>query len=192
MLKNIRKTILTGAVAFLPLFAAVAIAVQSLRALGSVIRPLVESPELDTRLGALIVIGLSVLTLLFLMFVLGILARHGPVSRWLVRLGESLERRVPGYTLLKGIVTGAIDDVETSDGFTPVSVRTADGLRPGFLIEALQDDLVCVYLPDVPNPRTGQALIVKAPDCTPLDMASHQMIEMLSTFGRGFGSRMKK
>lgn len=185
MRKHIRLTILTGAIAFLPVFAIIAVVFQTLKSLGAILRPMIERLDIDSGLGAVLIIVLPGLVFLAFVYLLGLLARHGPVARWLDGLDSTLARRVPGYTLLKGIVTSAIDDVETSEGFAPVTVRTSDGLRPGFVVDELPEGYLAVFLPNTPNPQSGYTVIVKSTDCEPLDMSAKDVLDALSSFGRG-------
>lgn len=185
MRTHIRATILTGAVAFLPLFAVVFVTLKSVQAIRDVVGPIVSQLGLDTRFGAFLALVLSLLALLFFVYLLGLLARTGPIAQWLERIEGRLASKIPGYSLIKGIVTGAIDEVETSGTFDPVKLRTADGLRLGFIVDRPGPDMVTVFLPNTPNPQFGVTVIAAASECDPVDLPAHRVLEALSNFGRG-------
>ena len=186
MLTHIRKTVISGIVAFLPIFVLVFVAVQTFGALNGVLGPLIDRLDIDRRFVGLVLFLLSAFGVLAIVYGLGLIARFGFIAGWLKRIERGIASRVPTYGFIKSIVTGVVEDT-ASDGFLPISVTTPLGTRIGFQVDKLADGRIVVFLPDAPNPRSGNTLIVDPQHCTLLDMPSHKVFEALSSYGRGLG-----
>ena len=100
-------------------------------------------------------------------------------------LDKTLAKRVPGYSIIVGVIRGAIDDDVSVDRLQTVLVAMEGGHRIGFEVERASNGDVVVFLPNVPNPQTGKAMAFPQDDVVQVDVPAHRVFEMLQFFGKG-------
>ncbi|MEQ9694948.1 hypothetical protein [Shimia sp. SDUM112013] len=188
----VTKTMITGLLLLIPVFFLGFALVRVFATMRKVMEPIVETLGIDRVLGVIVLDLLAIAGLFGAIFLIGLLAHVGSFAKRIDALDGFLKDRVPGYAILKGILSGTLQaDTSVSDLKT-VIVRHLDTARIGFEIERIDDRNVMVFLPNVPNPQTGVAVAFRPEDVRVIDMPPHRVLEMLSFFGRGIGAEVSK
>jgi uncharacterized membrane protein len=186
-LRDLRKTILTGAFLLLPVLALIYLLAQVYFVGVKLAGPVVEIVGFERAHGILLVNLAGLALVLGLCLLAGLASRLPVVTRRIARLERTLTLRVPGYALLAGTVRGAAGAEFAVDQLRTVLVRSAGGRRLGLEIECSGDQVV-VFLPNAPNPMSGVAMLYPASDVEILDLSAHRMFEILQFHGTGMAT----
>ena len=191
MSDNMKRFIVQTCVAGVLLFVPVFFLVFSLSKVFGVVKksvgPLIDKLEIDSVAGFLILNAIAAIALAVTLFSLGLLAYLPSISSRIGSLDRLLLDRVPGYSIIKGILQGKLQPDTSAEGFKSVLVKCQDTAQIGFEVERMPSGEVIVFLPNVPNPQTGRAAAFKAEDVQPLALPPHKVVEALSFFGKGIG-----
>ena len=154
--------------------------------------PIVEFFGIEQLSGFLVINAIAALALAGLVFGLGLLTYLPAISKRIERLDQMLADRVPGYSIVKGILKGTLtEDTSTAESKT-VLVRMNNTARIGFEVERSPTGVVIVFLPDTPNPQTGTAAAFPAEEVEPLNLPPREAIEMLNFFGKGISGPVEE
>ncbi len=187
---HIRSTLLTGLALVLPLVVTVWVFSVVVLPLDRWLQPLL------TRAVGRPVPGLGLLTLLVLLYLAGLVGRN-VLGRMAFNMLESFLRRVPGastvYTATKELLAAFSLGGDGTTAFREVCLieypRTGIfGL--GFVTSRLEvtdadgaRDAVTVFVPNPPNPATGQFVIVPAGEVIAVDLSVEEGIKMVLSGG---------
>jgi uncharacterized membrane protein len=94
--------------------------------------------------------------------------------------------RIPGYKLLRGVVTRLGGD-ETSEAFAPALVELEDALVPALIVEELADGKFVVLVPSVPTPVSGALYILPAHRVHLIDVPLTHVMKVYTKWGEGAG-----
>jgi len=139
--------------------------------------------------------GIGVLIMVVVLTLIGWLTT-GLVGRTIVRVGENLLDRMPVvrtiYSALKQIFETVF--TQNSRAFRDVvlisyprqgcwAIGFATGTTKGEVQDAIQDEVVNVFLPTTPNPTSGYLLFLPKKDVIFLDMTVEQGIKLVISGG---------
>ena len=158
-------------------------------AIQAVATPVIDFFGLQHVWGFVLLNLVALLIALIILFCAGLLARLAFVSGPMARLDKAMSDRIPFYSMAKGILSGVVKDDTSIDQMKSVVVRAGGGLRIGFEIERTPGGHVVVFLPNVPNPQTGTAMAFLPEEVEPVDLAPHQVMEVMQFFGRGLAAQ---
>ncbi|SHK45320.1 Uncharacterized membrane protein [Shimia gijangensis] len=181
----ITKTLVTGVFLLIPvgvLGFALSKAFGKLRKLAE---PLAAKFEIETAAGILALDALMVMGLIVGVFLVGLIAYLPIVAARADRIDQRLEGNVPGYSVLKGIIGGALNHETSMKGFKTVVARHNGVAQIGFEVERTETGEIVVFLPSTPSPRTGITALFNPRDVDPLNVPPHKALEMLTFFGKG-------
>lgn len=147
--------------------------------------PLFERIEGRSRLDSLIENTLVALGVLVAVYLLGFAADLPPIRSRVDRLDRTLAGIVPGYTLIKGVIGGTVQEEELTRGLRPVLVDTGLSERVGFEMDRAPSGRVLVFLPNVPAANTGQLHMVEAAKVRRLNVSPLQVLDMQAFYGAG-------
>jgi uncharacterized membrane protein len=115
-------------------------------------------------------------------FAAGLFARTAVAKRF----GRALETKVlanlPGYELMKSIGE-SIAGVDTSGARDPVVVRIEDAWQIAFIVDRLEDGHLAVYVPGVPQCRSGSLYFVTPERVKPLKIPLKSVLQTLRRMG---------
>ncbi len=186
------KTLVTGILLMIPVFFFLFALVKVFGTLRQVMSPIIEALDIETLMGVILLNVLTLLALVLFIFLIGLLAYVGSIRTRIEALDSFLRDRVPGYAIIKGILSGTIQQDTSMGDLKVVIVRQGDMARIGFEVERIDEHNIMVFLPDVPNPQTGIAAAFRPDDVQQIKLAPHKVLEMLSFFGRGVGAEISK
>ena len=185
--RRLRRTIITGAVLLLPLVALIYVLAQLFLVGVKVATPVVDLFGIERARGFILVNLAALGLVLGLCLLAGLAARQPVITRRVTQLDRTLERRVPGYSMVVGALRGAAGDETAVDRLRTVLVRTNGGRRLGFEVERAGDQVV-VFLPNSPHPQSGVAMLFPADDVEVLDLSALRVFEILQFHGKGMAT----
>ena len=181
----VTRTFAAGVFLLIPLFCVGYVVINVFKVLRRVAMPVVEKLDIDRVLGVLFLDAIAICLLLLLIFGLGLVAHLPAISHRVSRLDRLLSDRVAGYTMIKGIISGVLQEDTSVSSLQTVLVRYNDTARLGFEVERTENGGVVVFMPNTPNPQTGTAAAFEPENVERLDIAPHKATEMLNFFGKG-------
>ena len=186
--RSLWRTSITGAALLIPLFALLYFAIQGFKFIRNVVRPIVDLLGIE-RVAGLLVLNLAALAILgAICLMAGLAAKSRMVTKRVEALDRTLSRRVPGYSIIVGMIRGAIDDDFAVEQLKTVLVSMDGGKRIGFEVERMPTGDVVVYFPNAPNPQSGFAMAFRSSDVEIVDVKSHHVFDMMQFFGKGMAS----
>jgi uncharacterized membrane protein len=81
--------------------------------------------------------------------------------------------------------------VEQSDSLKPVLVEVDGGWQIAYLLEALRDGWVAVFVPQSPTPMSGNVLYVPSERVRSLDMGMAEAMKIVKQLGAGSAESLK-
>lgn len=133
--------------------------------------------------------GLGFLIAVAGVYLLGVIVTS-LLGRVLLRLADSVLRRIPGFNLLyrvwKEVLVVAPDRAGTFDKVVLVPAGVGQGLQLGFTSGyGLPDDpdSICVFVPGVPNPIAGRLLLIPRASCLTLSLSAEEAFKFLLSSG---------
>jgi uncharacterized membrane protein len=124
-----------------------------------------------------------VVGLVLVCFVAGLVARAALLRATVEGLESKVLTKVPGYVLIKGMVSGLKEDEGQS--LHPVLATFGAAQRMALEIERLDDGRVVVLVPSSPNPWSGPVHIMDAEDVQRVDIPVTAFVENMQRFGQG-------
>ena len=121
--------------------------------------------------------------LVLVCFLAGLLARHALASALLSQLESRVLVNLPGYLMIKSLVSG-FDESKVA-GLKPVALQLGTAERVGYEIEKLPDGRSMVFIPSPPNPFSGITQVLPPDQVTYLDVSLKQVMEVTENFGHG-------
>jgi uncharacterized membrane protein len=157
-------------------------AVGAMRALSE---PITQVLPVKTVFGFALIDLIAIFILVMACFVAGLAAERTLIRSRISKLESAVLMNVPGYVLVKGVLSGLEED--DTDRLYPVLVTFDDGARIGLEIERLQNGQVVVMTPSSPNPWSGEVHIMEAGRIRRLDVPMRDYVQNVQRFGRGMG-----
>jgi uncharacterized membrane protein len=160
MIRYIFSRIIRGFVLFFPLAITLFLLVKVVGVISSINASLVEAIPRD-KIGLIPVATLiSVGSLLLLFLLLGVLLapRRKSSSSWLERRFLNF---IPGYSLIRGTVLGAVGDKAEGSPRVGVLRRTPGVEEVALIVRELDDGRLVLFLPSAPSPGSGKLIVVQ-------------------------------
>ena len=181
---NFLITTTIGGVFFLiPLVILGVVLAKAVTFMMAVAQPMADWLPVDTIGGVALANIIAVLALVLLCFLAGLLARHALASAFVERLESKVLVNVPGYLMIKSLVSG-FDESKVA-GLKPVALQLGTAERVGFEIEKLPDGRSMVFIPSPPNPFSGITQVLPPDQVCYLDVPIKQVMEVTENFGHG-------
>ena len=174
------STIIGGVFVVVPVYLAIVLLLKGMKAVGELVRPI--GGVLPDWLPAE---GLfSLILLLIVCFLVGAAVRTRTGRTVQERMEVVFFERLPGYGLLRSLTQRLAGDSEQT-AWKPALVEIEDALVPGFIIEALDDGRLTVFVPSIPTPLAGAVYILGAERVHPLDVPFTEAVRVVSRWGSG-------
>jgi uncharacterized membrane protein len=177
-----RTTLVGGILVLLPVYFAVLLLLKALAGLTALIAPVTAQVPAGTEFRQLF----AALIILAACFLAGLVVRTGPGGRGIRQLQRRFLERIPGYKLLRGLMTRLSGD-EGAEGFMPALVELEDALVPALIVEELPDGQFVVLVPSVPTPVAGALYILPAARVHAVSVPLTQLFKVYSKWGEGAG-----
>ena len=176
----VTNTIVGGALVVAPIYLAVLLLLKAMQSIAALIRPFaLFLPSWVPAEGLL-----SFVAVLVVCFVVGALVRTDVGRAARERMEAVFLERLPGYGLVRSLTRRLADDSEET-AWKPALVEIEDALVPAFVIEALDDGRLTVFVPSVPTPLAGAVYILTADRVHLTDVPFTTAIKSISRWGSG-------
>ena len=146
-------------------------------------RPLAAWIPVDSIGGVALANLIAIVAVILLCFVAGLVARHALAGKFVKILESKVLVKVPGYSMVKGLVSGF--DAGDAQGLKPVALELGTAERVGFEIQKLPDGRSMIYIPSAPSPWSGVTQILPPEQITYLDVPVTKIIELTENYGHG-------
>ena len=189
----VKATVVGGLLFLLPAALVVLILGHAMRLAMQVAKPVSNFLGLNGQgsfggIGAATV--LAILVLVIVSFAAGIFARTlmgQKLTRW---VENSLLGGFPQYQMFKSMAEG-FTRLEDSNNLKPALVNIEEGWQVGYQIEVLDGGWVAVFLPQAPNPMSGNVMYFPAERVRLLAITMLQAMTLVRRMGIGSGDAVR-
>jgi len=186
-LRFFKVTLIGGVIFLIPLAFLATILAKAHQIMLVVAEPVDDLIPAETVAGVALVRLLAWLAIPVACFFAG-LAAQSQLGR---SFGRAIDDRllivVPGYSALKGRVTGNIGSDADEIKLAPIVAKLDDTSQIAFEVERLDDGNVVVFMPGAPDPWAGSVVILTADRVVPLALDHRSAAATLKALGRGTG-----
>jgi uncharacterized membrane protein len=186
----LRSTLIGGVLYLIPIVVLVVILGKALEIAHRIAPPIVRLVDAAGMGHILSPQVVAVLLLVLFCLAVGRLAQSGIGKRLGSRLDDTLGN-LPGYAFYRSIGEG-IAGVESRDLRQPVMVSIEDAWQLGMVVDKLEDGLLAVYIPSVPEGRSGSLYFMDPDRVRPLSISVKTGFKVLRRMGVGSGELMKR
>jgi len=179
----VMTTVIGGVVFLIPVVVLVVVVGKAIGMMMLVAQPMADWLPVDTLAGVALANIIAAVALVVVCFLAGLLARHALASAFVRHLESKIVAKVPGYPMIKSLVSGF--DARQTEGLKPVALQLGTAERVGFEIEKLPDGRSMVFIPSPPNPFSGITEVLPAEQVAYLDVPVKQIMELTENFGHG-------
>jgi uncharacterized membrane protein len=182
---HIERTLGAGILVILPIGITVVILKFFFDLLDPVLQPVVDLlPGPDVP-------GLGFITLMFLIYLAGLITAH-VLGRRVIDLAHRVLEVIPVVKSIYGTTRSAIEMLSGNSGDRYSSVVLIDFPRPGTraiglvtsrMFDTNGEETLAVYIPTTPIPSSGFLVIVPASEVTPTDMSVEDAIKVVISGG---------
>lgn len=190
----LKTTIIGGALFLLPVALVLVILGHAMRIALKAAAPISHALHFDEMgkiAGVGIVTVLAFVLLILVSFVAGFVARTKIGARISAWVEQSFLGGIPQYQMVKSMAQGLTRAEGVSDDFKPVLVDTGGGWQIGYLLEALEDDWVAVFVPQAPTPLVGSIRFYRNDRIKPLDISMLEARAIVKNIGLGSAAALR-
>ncbi len=191
--QNVKRTMVSGLIALIPLTATVVVLSWLLTWLDSFAAPVIRGLlGLDTRIP-----GLGILLMLVVIYLAGFVASN-VLGRRVISWFEGQMMRLPVarrvyQTIKKLLDTFTLEGEAQVWKTVLVEYPRRDAWMVAFFVgeipsEERRDELVSVFVPNTPNPAAGRVVIVPRRDVIPVDLPVEEALEFVVSGGTSFSN----
>jgi len=176
----VTNAVVGGMFVVVPVYLAVLLLLKGMQSVASLVRPIAAMvPDSVPAEGLL-----SLLLVLFACFLVGAAVRTRAGRRVRERLEVVFFERLPGYGLLRSL-TQRLAGNSNENAWQPALAELEDALVPAFIIEALDDGRLTVFVPSIPTPLAGAVYILAPERVHIVDIPFSDAIKSISRWGSG-------
>jgi uncharacterized membrane protein len=184
VLRFMRATLAGGLLFLVPIVVLTAILGRAFEFARKLVAPLANLIPAETVLGVGLAKLLAIGFVVFICFLAGVIARSSLARKLVAWLELAILSNLPGYEFLKGMGEGALG-AERSSAQQVVLANFEEAWAIGFLIERLDNGFVAVFIPDVPNPRSGAVHLMTSDRVQVVDVPPLAVLKCLKRLGTG-------
>lgn len=180
LLKIISKTVKGGIFFLLPVVIIVLLFGKALSTVRPMAEALRENVPLEFPFLALLI---SILIILLICFLAGWVAGKGLGKAMINWLENNLLDLFPGYQLMKSTMETKVGNVTEKE--FPVVLIPGDGWQIGFLVEALPNEEVVVFIPSAPSVWEGSLIIIEKSQLRQTELKQADVLTLMKKLGVG-------
>jgi uncharacterized membrane protein len=184
VLDFVKTTVVGGLLFILPLGLGLFLIGRAVRWLRKVLEPLTGALTENTFLGVAGADLVALAALVAVAFLAGLLARTAMGRKLSSGVESLILRRMPGFTLLKGIAAGpAVQD--SGAGVGVALARIDDAWLLSFVLETHASGLLTVLVPQAPTPASGNVYYMTENQIKRLDVSVKDAMKCIMQLGVG-------
>jgi len=183
----LKTTILGGVLVILPLAFVVMLLDELIALLSVLTEPLAQAIPVDSIGGVAMATIVSVLTILFLCFAVGLAIRTRIGSSMHAYVDQNVLSKIPGYAAFRSM-SRQLAGAEAEESFIPAVITMAeDQYALGFIIEETDSGFCTVMIPSSPTPTSGLLRYVKQEHVRRINAPIAKVFEVITYWGAGTG-----
>lgn len=186
ILKIIKATFLGGILFLAPLILLLVLLEKGFNIIQKITNPIINHFPKVKILGLAIEEVVAIFIIAFICFTAGLISKTDYAQKLIRKLEDGILGFVPGYSFMKSM-NESIMGFESNQDLKVILVPTDAGLQFAFLIEQINENNFSVFIPNAPNPWSGNVVFVKKEDITEVDMTQKQALACIRKLG--FGSK---
>ena len=190
LLHFLRKTFTDGLLFSVPFVALIVILVQAFAIAQKLMDPVAKLTPAHPIFGLETRVLLAVGVMVLFCFLAGLFAQTTRAQRFISRLERVVLSKVPGYEYFKSEIESSLGDEEQVK-YPVVLVDVGSGWRFALQIEAIENGLVSVFIPNAPNPKSGGVFFMKPDRVRPTGLPLSTMMLCLGQHGVGSRSLLR-
>jgi uncharacterized membrane protein len=187
LLRFVRTTLAGGLLFLVPIVVLAVIIGKALSITIKLVKPVADSIPVTSVIGLRTDWFLAAAVILLFCFLAGCFARTAPAKKIVSWIESKLLSNIPAYEYLKHMSESALEG-DKARHWEVVLARTDDSLRLAFLVERLDNGLVAVFMPDAPNPSSGEVHLMTPDRITAVGAAPSGAVKCLKRLGLGSNS----
>ncbi|HWM28617.1 MAG TPA: DUF502 domain-containing protein [Woeseiaceae bacterium] len=184
LLGFVRTTLVGGLLYLVPIIVLLAILGKAVQIAHGISPPVLELVRTANLGGILTPQVVAILLLVLFCFAAGLFASTAVAKRIRQVLEAKVLSNLPGYEFIKG-VSESLAGVDTSGVRDAVMVRIEDAWQIAFVVDHLDDGHLAVYVPGVPDSRSGSLYFMTAERVKPLKIPMTAALQTLRRMGVG-------
>ena len=190
LLQFLRTTLVGGLLFLVPIVVLGIVLGKALGIARKIVEPLAAHLHVESVIGLQTPLFLAIGGIVALCFLAGFFARTVLARKIVSGLESALLSHVPGYEFLKRTSESSLG-VEKDGGYPVVLVRFDDAAQIGFRIEVLENGLVVVFVPGVPNANAGEVYLINSDRISLLEVPPARALKCLKQLGVGTGALVR-
>jgi uncharacterized membrane protein len=180
-----KRTLISGLLFLLPIVILLVVAKKAIEILAHMLRPVARVVPADRVVGLAIADMLAIVLLLSIGFAAGLIAQTAVGTYLNVRLERALLRKMPGYTLLKGMAHSAGGVEHHRDDPVVALARIDEAWLLAFIVEEHGNGLLTVFIPSAPTPTAGSVYYLTESQVHRLDVPFGAAVTAVMQLGVG-------
>ena len=186
----IGNTIVGGILFLVPIIVLLAILGKAHKITSRLVVPLAERMPFESIVGFSTPRFMAVAVIVLFCFLAGLLAKTALARRSVNKLEGSLLSKIPGYTLVKGMVE-SVAGTDVGLAREVVLARIEDAWQVGIVIERIEPGYAAVFIPDPPDPRAGSMYILTEDRFKVVDLPMGKAFDLVRGAGKGSGTLLR-
>lgn len=186
----LRTTLVGGILFMVPGIVLVIFLEKALTLTHKFVDPLAEHIPVHSVIGLKTPVFLAIGLLLLVCFFAGFFARTALAQKVVGGLEGALFSNLPGYEFLKRMGESMLG-VEREGAYPAVLLRFDSYWQIGFQVEVLENGLVAVFIPGVPNAHSGKIYLVSPDRVSPVGVPPARMLKCLKRLGVGSSALLR-
>lgn len=183
LVEFIRTSLIGGVLILLPIYLVVLLMLKMASAAMKLIAPIMAGIPTTAEFPGVA----AVLVIVVACFVTGVMVRTGPGHRAIESLQHQILEKVPGYKLLRNLVS-RFDGDKDLESFQPALAEIEEALVPAIIIEHLPDGQFVVLVPSVPTPFAGALYILSPARVHRVNVPLRHLLQVYTRWGEGTGA----
>lgn len=186
----IKTMIIGGIIFFIPLVILLIVIQKAFQIASVLVGPIIKLLDINKIFGIGAEIVISIIIMLFLLYLGGLIARTTKAKTAIAKLEGSLLSKIPGYEILKK--TGeSFAGFESENSLLTVLARIEDAWQLAFLIEEIEGEQYAVYIPGAPNPMSGSVYFLEKNRIKKTTISMKDAMKCMHRLGAGSNELVK-
>jgi len=183
-LRDSVRTIVRGALFLVPIVLLIILFAQAIKFIARLLAPVGRLVPTETVAGMIVVDLLAVAAIVGICLLAGVLARTAIIGSIGDRIEQVLLRRIPGFTLVKGMTEG-IFGIDTGSAVKVALAWIEESWALAFIMERHENGLSTVFVPSAPTPAAGAIYYLPDDRLRLLDVPVSAAIACVTSLGIG-------
>ena len=190
LLQFLRTTLVGGILFLVPVVVLVMILGKALAVAHRLVDPLAAHLPVESVIGLRTPMLLAIALIVLFCFLAGFLARTALAQKTVAGLEAAALSNLPGYEFLKRVGESLLG-VEKPGTYPVVLARFDDAWQLGFQVERLENGLVAVFIPGVPQANSGEVYWMRPDRVSPIEVPPASALKCLKRLGAGSNTLLR-